>query len=175
MDPEAPLRHDDQVRRRDRKGDEQAGEVPGREAVACHQDPEDLKGDDQEPAAGGADGPVPDRPGADPMPGRTHPDHLVRLEVYSRSAHVSKRATVPSPSQCEASSFAHDKCHPGIAYTLMTYTRLMEITTIRVEKAVRDRLAARGHIDRLANGQRGRYAIGDRLFRRYLELQACER
>jgi hypothetical protein len=37
------------------------------------------------------------------------------------------------------------------------------------------RLAARGHIDRLANGQRGRYAIGDRLFRRYLELQACER
>jgi hypothetical protein len=37
------------------------------------------------------------------------------------------------------------------------------------------RLAARGHIDRLANGQRGRYAVSDRLFRRYLELQACER
>jgi hypothetical protein len=37
------------------------------------------------------------------------------------------------------------------------------------------RLAARGHIDRLANGQRGRYAVDDRLFRRYLELQACER
>ncbi|MBI3745449.1 MAG: AAA family ATPase [Chloroflexi bacterium] len=37
------------------------------------------------------------------------------------------------------------------------------------------RLAARGQIDRLANGQRGRYAISDRLFRRYLELQACER
>jgi AAA ATPase domain len=37
------------------------------------------------------------------------------------------------------------------------------------------RLAARGHIDRLSNGQRGRYVIGDRLFRRYLELQACER
>lgn len=37
------------------------------------------------------------------------------------------------------------------------------------------RLAARGHIDRLANGQRGRYAISDRLFRRYLELQTCER
>lgn len=37
------------------------------------------------------------------------------------------------------------------------------------------RLAARGHIDRLANGHRGRYAIRDRLFRRYLELQACER
>lgn len=37
------------------------------------------------------------------------------------------------------------------------------------------RLAARGHIDRVANGQRGRYAISDRLFRRYLELQACER
>jgi hypothetical protein len=37
------------------------------------------------------------------------------------------------------------------------------------------RLAARGHIDRLANGQRGRYAVSDRLFRRYLELQGCER
>lgn len=37
------------------------------------------------------------------------------------------------------------------------------------------RLAARGHIDRLANGQRGRYEITDRLFRRYLELKACER
>lgn len=37
------------------------------------------------------------------------------------------------------------------------------------------RLAARGHIDRFANGQRGRYMVSDRLFRRYLELQACER
>lgn len=37
------------------------------------------------------------------------------------------------------------------------------------------RLAARGHIDRLANGQRGRYEITDPLFRRYLELKACER
>jgi hypothetical protein len=33
------------------------------------------------------------------------------------------------------------------------------------------RLAARGHIDRLANGHRGRYEVRDRLFRRYLELQ----
>ena len=37
------------------------------------------------------------------------------------------------------------------------------------------RLTARGHIDRLASGQRGRYAVGDPLFRRYLELRACER
>jgi hypothetical protein len=37
------------------------------------------------------------------------------------------------------------------------------------------RLAARGHVDRLANGQRGRYAVRDRLFRRYLEHRACER
>ena len=37
------------------------------------------------------------------------------------------------------------------------------------------RLAARGHIDRLANGHRGRYAVSDRLFRRYMELQACKR
>jgi hypothetical protein len=36
------------------------------------------------------------------------------------------------------------------------------------------RLAARGHINRLASGHRGRYAVRDRLFRRYLELQACE-
>ncbi len=36
------------------------------------------------------------------------------------------------------------------------------------------RLAARGQIDRLANGHRGRYAVRDRLFRRYLELQTCE-
>jgi hypothetical protein len=35
------------------------------------------------------------------------------------------------------------------------------------------RLAARGHVDRLANGQRGRYVVRDRLFRRYLELQGC--
>lgn len=34
------------------------------------------------------------------------------------------------------------------------------------------RLAARGHVDRLANGQRGRYEVRDRLFRRYLDLQA---
>jgi AAA ATPase domain len=34
------------------------------------------------------------------------------------------------------------------------------------------RLAARGHVDRLVNGQRGRYEVRDRLFRRYLELQA---
>jgi hypothetical protein len=37
------------------------------------------------------------------------------------------------------------------------------------------RLAARAHVDRFSNGQRGRYAVRDRLFRRYLELQACER
>lgn len=37
------------------------------------------------------------------------------------------------------------------------------------------RLSGRGHIDRLANGQRGRYSVNDRLFRRFLELQACER
>jgi DNA-binding transcriptional regulator PaaX len=37
------------------------------------------------------------------------------------------------------------------------------------------RLVARGHVDRLANGQRGRYVVHDRLFRRYLERQACER
>jgi len=36
------------------------------------------------------------------------------------------------------------------------------------------RLTARGHVDRLASGQRGRYAVGDPLFRRYLELRACD-
>ena len=36
------------------------------------------------------------------------------------------------------------------------------------------RLAARGHIERVASGHRGRYAVRDRLFRRYLELQTCE-
>jgi DNA-binding transcriptional regulator PaaX len=35
------------------------------------------------------------------------------------------------------------------------------------------RLVARGHLDRLASGMRGRYAVNDRLFRRYLELQEC--
>ena len=34
------------------------------------------------------------------------------------------------------------------------------------------RLAARGHIDRLADGRQGRYVVRDRLFRLYLELQA---
>jgi DNA-binding transcriptional regulator PaaX len=33
------------------------------------------------------------------------------------------------------------------------------------------RLAARGHIDRLTNGHRGRYTLRDRLFRRFLDLQ----
>jgi hypothetical protein len=37
------------------------------------------------------------------------------------------------------------------------------------------RLAARGHIDRLANGQRGRYLVSDRLFMRYLELRGGDR
>ncbi len=36
------------------------------------------------------------------------------------------------------------------------------------------RLAARGHINRVASGHRGRYAVRDRLFQRYLELQTCE-
>jgi hypothetical protein len=34
------------------------------------------------------------------------------------------------------------------------------------------RLASKGQIDRLAYGHRGRYEVRDRLFRRYLELQA---
>jgi hypothetical protein len=33
------------------------------------------------------------------------------------------------------------------------------------------RLSRSGHIDRHANGHRGRYEVRDRLFRRYLELQ----
>jgi hypothetical protein len=33
------------------------------------------------------------------------------------------------------------------------------------------RLAAHGHVDRVSDGMRGRYAVTDRLFRRYLELQ----
>jgi hypothetical protein len=37
------------------------------------------------------------------------------------------------------------------------------------------RLAAKGQIDRHANGMRGRYSIDDRLFRRYLDLQECPR
>jgi hypothetical protein len=36
------------------------------------------------------------------------------------------------------------------------------------------RLAARGHINRLASGHRGRYSVRDRLFQRYLETQTCE-
>ena len=36
------------------------------------------------------------------------------------------------------------------------------------------RLAARGHITRLASGHRGRYVVRDRLFRRYLDLQTYE-
>ena len=50
----------------------------------------------------------------------------------------------------------------------------LEIAPPATRQALR-RLAARGHIDRLANGQRGRYAVSDRLFRRYLELRACDR
>ena len=37
------------------------------------------------------------------------------------------------------------------------------------------RLAARGHIERFASGHRGRYLLSDRLFRRFLEMQTCER
>ena len=36
------------------------------------------------------------------------------------------------------------------------------------------RLAAKGHVGRLAVGHRGRYVVRDRLFRRYLELQVGE-
>jgi AAA ATPase-like protein len=36
------------------------------------------------------------------------------------------------------------------------------------------RLATRGHIDRLANGHRGRYFVRDLLFRRFLELQGSD-
>ncbi|NJD26847.1 MAG: hypothetical protein FIA92_00935 [Chloroflexi bacterium] len=51
--------------------------------------------------------------------------------------------------------------------------RRLGIAPAATRQALR-RLAARGHVDRLANGNRGRYAVNDRLFRRYLELQACE-
>jgi len=34
------------------------------------------------------------------------------------------------------------------------------------------RLVAWGHVERHANGQRGRYVVHDRLFRRYLERRA---
>ena len=37
-----------------------------------------------------------------------------------------------------------------------------------------DDLPRRATIDRVADGHRGRYAVSDRLFRRYLELQTCE-
>jgi len=37
------------------------------------------------------------------------------------------------------------------------------------------RLSASEHVDPVANGHRDRYAVRDRLFRRFLELQACER
>jgi hypothetical protein len=53
-------------------------------------------------------------------------------------------------------------------------TKRLGIAPPATRQALR-RLAARGHIDRLANGQRGRYSVNDRLFRRFLELQACER
>jgi hypothetical protein len=36
------------------------------------------------------------------------------------------------------------------------------------------RLAVAGEINRFADGRRGRYAVHDRLFQRYLELQTCE-
>ena len=36
------------------------------------------------------------------------------------------------------------------------------------------RLTARGHVNRIASGSRGRYVVRDRLFQRYLDLQAPE-
>jgi len=53
-------------------------------------------------------------------------------------------------------------------------TARLGIAPAATRQALR-RLAARGHVERLANGQRGRYAVRDRLFRRYLEMQGLGR
>jgi hypothetical protein len=69
---------------------------------------------------------------------------------------VVARSTEPRPSGDIEAEAARLGVRPGAA-----------------RQALR-RLTAGGHISRLATGHRGRYAVQDRLFQRYLELQTCE-
>ncbi len=83
------------------------------------------------------------------------------------------RWSVMAPVERQVVSVVASTSIPRLSGEIESEAAHLGIAPAATRQALR-RLAARGHVDRLANGRRGRYAVSDRLFRRFLELQACE-
>jgi len=90
----------------------------------------------------------------------------------SQEVFVARWATM-SPIDCEVVAVLARNAEPRPSGDIESEVARRGIRPGAARQSLR-RLAARGHIDRLANGHRGRYAVRDRLFRRFLELQGTE-
>lgn len=75
-----------------------------------------------------------------------------------------------SPSERAVVRVLADGAEPRRSGEIETLARRVGVAPAATRQALR-RLAARGHVARLANGRRGRYAVQDPLFRRYLAMQ----
>jgi len=75
-----------------------------------------------------------------------------------------------SPSERAVVRVLADVSEPRRSGEIETLARRVGVAPAATRQALR-RLAARGHVARLANGRRGRYAVQDPLFRRYLAMQ----
>ena len=92
----------------------------------------------------------------------------VSLEIFAA------RWSTMAPAERQVVSVVASASVARLSGEIEDEAALLGIAPAATRQALR-RLAARGHIERLANGQRGRYAVRDRLFRRYLELQVLGR
>jgi hypothetical protein len=82
------------------------------------------------------------------------------------------RWTAMSPSEQAVVRLLADGAEPRRSGEIEGLAKLVGIAPPATRQALR-RLASRGHVARLANGRRGRYAVEDPLFRRYLAMAAA--
>lgn len=82
------------------------------------------------------------------------------------------RWTAMSPSEQAVMRLLADGAEPRRSGEIEGLAKLVGIAPPATRQALR-RLASRGHVARLANGRRGRYAVEDPLFRRYLAVAAA--
>lgn len=77
-----------------------------------------------------------------------------------------------SPSERAVVRVLADGTEPRRSGEIESLARRVGIAPAATRQALR-RLAARGHVARLANGRRGQYMVEDPLFRRYLTMQTA--
>lgn len=75
-----------------------------------------------------------------------------------------------SPSERAVVRVLANRAEPRRSGEIETLARRVGIAPAATRQALR-RLAARGHVARLANGRRGQYAVQDPLFRRFLAIR----